>query len=506
MLRDDRDDRLTRLVDRGPGAVVVTTADGEVVAWSRGAQGVFGYTASQAVGRALDALIGAPAAAPDDCVQGTAVDAAAPAGADAQTCEGVRRRSDGTLLYVGASVRTVRDDDGFEGRVHTLWDVTRLKIRRDARFVEARHRDLLESMPDAIVVVNDIGRVIVVNRQAETMFGYAHDELAGRTLETLLPQRFRRAHLEHSARYREHSKVRPMGAGLELYGLRKGGEEFPVEISLAPLETDIGRLVLSAIRDITQRRNVERALHDKNLELERANQAKDRFLATMSHELRTPLNAIIGFTGLLLMKLPGPLTADQEKQLGMVQSSARHLLSLINDLLDVAKIESGNVQVQFTPLVCREVIDEVATTLRPAAEAKGLRLEVALPIDDVVLHADRRALHQILINLTNNAIKFTEHGSVTIELARTPAAGGGVVVRLAVVDTGIGISEADQARLFEAFTQVGGEGAARHRVEGTGLGLYLCRKLAELLGGRIEMHSEPGRGSRFELVLERPVP
>jgi protein-histidine pros-kinase len=246
-------------------------------------------------------------------------------------------------------------------------------------------------------------------------------------------------------------------------------------------------------------------LHEKNVELERANKAKDRFLATMSHELRTPLNAVIGFTGLLLMKLPGPLTADQEKQLAMVQSSARHLLSLINDLLDVAKIESGNVQFNLEALGCRSVVDEVATTLRPAAQAKGLSLDVRAPDKDVVLHSDRRALQQILINLTNNAIKFTDRGGVVIELASAPAAGGGRTVRLAVVDTGVGIAPEDQQRLFQAFTQVGDD-ATRHRVEGTGLGLYLCRKLAELLGGRIEMHSEPGRGSRFDLVFEQIAP
>jgi protein-histidine pros-kinase len=163
------------------------------------------------------------------------------------------------------------------------------------------------------------------------------------------------------------------------------------------------------------------------------------------------------------------------------------------------------VQFNLEALGCRSVVDEVATTLRPAAQAKGLSLDVRAPDDDVVLHSDRRALQQVLINLTNNAIKFTDRGGVVIELASATAAGGGRTVRLAVVDTGVGIAPEDQQRLFQAFTQVGDD-ATRHRVEGTGLGLYLCRKLAELLGGRIEMHSEPGRGSRFDLVFEQIAP
>ena len=495
MQRDDN--RLARLIVRGPGAVVVASQGGEVLGWSGGAEAMFGYKAQQAIGRPLAELIGAPGAVADTVVTVSAL--------GERSIEGVRRRDDGTLIHVGAAVRSVRDDDGFEGVVHCLTDITRLKVRRDARLVEGRYRDLLESMPDAIVVVNGIGRIIVVNRQAETMFGYERDELIGELIEALIPQRYRQAHLGYRGRYFEQSRTRPMGAGLELYGQRKDGGEFPVEIGLSPLETDIGRLGMSVIRDITQRRSAERALHEKNVELERANKAKDRFLATMSHELRTPLNAVIGFTGLLLMKLPGPLTADQEKQLGMVQSSARHLLSLINDLLDVAKIESGNVQLHLEPLDCRAIVDEVATTLRPAAQAKGLRLDVKTPSEDVLLRSDRRALQQVLINLTNNAIKFTERGCVEIELSSAPAAGGGHTVRLAVADTGVGIAPEDQARLFQAFTQVG-DGATLRRGEGTGLGLYLCRMLVELLGGRIEMRSEPGRGSRFEMVFDPPAP
>src|SRR5258708_27347523 len=172
------------------------------------------------------------------------------------------------------------------------------------------------------------------------------------------------------------------------------------------------------VRDISERKRFERALQEKNLELENANLAKDRFLATMSHELRTPLNAIIGFTGTLLMKLPGPLNADQEKQLKTVQASGKHLLALINDLLDIAKIDAGKVELHREPTACRAVIEEAITTLRPMAEAKGLELTFSPAKDEMLVQTDRRALSQIVINLVNNAIKFTDSGGVPVDLAR----------------------------------------------------------------------------------------
>jgi signal transduction histidine kinase len=233
-------------------------------------------------------------------------------------------------------------------------------------------------------------------------------------------------------------------------------------------------------------------------EAEQANTAKDAFLTSMSHELRTPLNAILGFTGTLLMKLPGPLTADQEKQLTTVQRSGKHLLNLINDILDLAKIESGKVELRSEPVVCQTIVDEVMTALRPSAEQKGLRCTVVAPVEPIVVASDQRVLSQILINLVNNAIKFTDRGEVQIALVREAIDGQGHLM-IRVTDTGMGIAAENQAKLFQEFGRVNSE-AVRAR-EGTGLGLRLSRRLAELFGGTITLTSELGSGSTFTLVL-----
>jgi signal transduction histidine kinase len=253
------------------------------------------------------------------------------------------------------------------------------------------------------------------------------------------------------------------------------------------------------------RDSLEHKVHERTAELqvakeqaESSDRTKSEFLATMSHELRTPLNAIIGFTGTLLMKLPGPLTADQEKQLTTIRTSARHLLSLINDLLDVAKVESGKMTLRAEQVSCDAVIEEVAAPLRRAAAGQGLVFDIRYVARDVVVHTDRRTLSQILINLINNAIKYTESGSITVTLDRRDGRGRRVV-EVSVADTGCGIRSEDQARLFQAFSQV--DSSSTRRFEGTGLGLHLSQKLAELLGGEITFVSRYGTGSTFTLRL-----
>ena len=245
---------------------------------------------------------------------------------------------------------------------------------------------------------------------------------------------------------------------------------------------------------------INREIALKNLELAEASRMKSAFIANMSHELRTPLNAIIGFTGALLMKLPGPLTGEQDKQLNTIRTSARHLLSLINDILDVAKIEAGKVTLEVQKVQCQNLVRDVVDTLRPLALQKNLMLEIDLADEPIVLETDQRALTQILLNLGNNAIKFTETGSVRVALAQRQGEGQ-QMIEFSVADSGAGIREEDQNKLFQAFSQL--DSTSTRHAEGAGLGLYLCQNLANLIGGSLFFKSDFGQGSTFTLALPR---
>ena len=485
------DDAFALMASESPDALVLMTTQGQVLHWSKGAHAIFGYPRDEARGVLLSDLV-----VPVDHTEEQQRRLEETLANGAITYESVRSRKDGSLLYVDVSTRRVHGPDGSALILSAEKDVTHIKVLRDAKLMEARFRDLLESTPDGIVMANPTGHIVIANSQAERLFGYDDGELRGRSVDMLLPERFRKAHVGHRSNYFLQPRKRSMGSGLDLAGLRKDGTEFPIEISLSPLRTEESAFVMSAIRDISERKRFEKALQEKNMELANANQAKDRFLAGMSHELRTPLNAIIGFTGTLLMKLPGPLNDEQQKQLRTVQSSARHLLALINDLLDVSKIEAGKVELAFEPVDCKAVLSDAVATLRPQADDKGLKFTVHVPDRPAVLRTDRRALSQIVLNLVGNAIKFTECGSVRLTLVLNDP-GRGAEIR--VDDSGVGIPLADQDKLFGAFTRV--NSARPDAPEGTGLGLHLSQKLAELLGGKIVFRSESGKGSTFSLIL-----
>jgi protein-histidine pros-kinase len=366
-------------------------------------------------------------------------------------------------------------------------------------------RGLLEAAPDAIIVVDRDGRILLVNGQTERLFGYSRAELLGLAVEVLVPARLAGGHPEHRRRYVADPHLRPMGAGLDLLGRRKDGTEFPVEISLSPLRTEHGLLVTSAVRDITDRKRLEENIREQNQALERQNRRiqeasrmKSEFLANMSHELRTPLNSIIGFAELMYDGRVGALADQHREFLGDILTSGRHLLQLINDVLDLSKIEAGKMEFFPESVDLHDVVADVSAAVRPMTAARRIRLTDDIAPAAADIHTDRSRLMQVLYNFVSNALKFTaEGGHVHIRASLE----GPDHVRMEVEDDGMGIDAQDFDRLFVEFQQL--EAGAAKRFGGTGLGLALTKRIVEAQGGRVGVESVLGRGSTFHAVLPR---
>jgi protein-histidine pros-kinase len=372
------------------------------------------------------------------------------------------------------------------------------RLNRTLSSSEERFRRMIESAPDAMVIADEKGRIALVNAQAETLFGYQRDELVGQPVEILIPKPAAAGHRAHMAAYMGRPTARPMGGALDLQARRKDGAEIPVEISLSPLQTESGMMVSSAIRDISQRRRIEHELVRARQEEQAASRAKSDFLSSMSHELRTPLNAVIGFAQILEMEGKDALTARQREYLDYIRGGGEHLLKLVNEVLDLSKIEAGRLNLAIEPVNVFDALEQIHQTMLPLADKAGIRFDLLPPEEIADVKADRLRLHQVLLNLVSNAIKYNRPGG---RVALTARAAAGDRIEFVVTDTGLGISPERQKNLFQPFQRLGAEHSS---VEGTGLGLSLSRRLVEAMGGAIGLTSELGQGSRvwFELPAE----
>jgi PAS domain S-box-containing protein len=388
------------------------------------------------------------------------------------------KHKEGHYLWLKGMMTNMLHDGSIGAIISNFRDVT------EERMANERFRLVVEAAPNAMVLVNREGKITLVNVQAEKLFGYSREEMISQKVEMLLPSRFLNMHAQHREGFFMQHEARSMGVGRDLYALRKDGSEFPVEIGLSPIESPDGILVLASIIDISERK------------MQEANKLKSDFLANMSHELRTPMNAIIGFSELLIDKKAGELTPRQLDYLNDIHASGSHLLQLINDILDLSKIESGKAELHVEAFHANEIVEEVVKVLRPLAAKNSVSIIQKFSPGVGMIDVDKHKFRQILYNLISNGIKFNKtNGSVTVETHnREPD-----VFTLSVSDTGIGIPTESIKKLFVPFVQLDSGNSRMH--EGSGLGLALVKNIVEMHGGEVKVASISGQGSTFTVTL-----
>jgi PAS domain S-box-containing protein len=495
------------------------TPDGRVTFLNEFGQRFFGYSATEILGRHMIGTI-----IPEQERQGRDLRplieeiSANPQKFERNINENMRRN--GERIWIDWTNKAVLDQQGEIKEILSIGsDITERKqaeeevrrlnedLRRHAQTLEQRvaertadlaaineeQRTIFESASTGIVLLRD--RVIVrCNRKLEEISGFGPGELIGQSTRIWYPneEAYRTggeqvyAQIVKGETYRQEQQM-----------ARKDGTLFWVRLSLRaldrknPLKGTVG-----IVEEITEEREAAEKLRKALKAAQAADRIKSAFLATMSHELRTPLNSIIGFTGIMLQGLTGPLNPEQHKQMTMVQTSSRHLLALINDVLDISRIEAGQFDLAVTSFELRSSLEKMVKLISPLAEQKGLKLEVDISEDTGMIVTDQRRLEQVILNLLNNAVKFTEQGQVRVACRIEKDQ-----YLLSFADTGIGMQSEELAKIFQPFHQIDSGLTRKH--EGTGLGLSICKKILDLMGCSIEVESQWGKGSTFLVRLPR---
>ncbi len=401
---------------------------------------------------------------------------------------------------------------------------TRQLAETDARNSRARNDAILAVALDPVILMDEAGHIVQFNPAAERTFGYSAAEAVGIELAELIgPADKEMVHHDGLARYLKTGQTAVLNRRLELAAVRKGGQQFPVEVAIAPISSDGSAMFAGYLRDITERRQAEAALAER-MSLERQNaeqqaklviqlretqrlaeaatRAKSDFLASMSHELRTPLNAIILYSELLQEEAQDEGNPRSVADLQRIQFAGKHLLELINDILDLSKIEAGKMVLSLEPFGVRAMIDELIDTVGPVVQQNNNVLTVSCGDEVGTMNADLMKTRQILLNLLSNAGKFTRGGAVTLE-ARRRLVGGKASVAFTVTDTGVGMTPQQTEKIFDAFTQA--DVTTTRKYGGTGLGLAIVSRFCQLMGGSVSVESRPGEGSSFTVLLPLEV-
>jgi PAS domain S-box-containing protein len=484
---------LKSLLDSLSDAIVAVDRNHAIAEWNKGAERLFGHTRADVIGKELDSLVGGTRAGEAARITGAIMTR----GEKLVNVETIRFRKDGSPVPVSISATPLIDRGVFQGSVAIYRDISARKrmekaqarIQKELKALQDQNATIVNSLAEGIIQEDEKGYVTFVNPSLERLLGYTSADLIGRHWKKFVPPADLLS-LRNKTRTRTTMTLEQYEARL----LAKSGRVVPVLISAQSL-FDRGRFrgVLSAVTDITEPKRIEQELQKSREEAQAANRAKSAFLANMSHEIRTPMNGIIG---MIELALDTSLTTDQRDFLTAARASAESLLTIINDILDFSKIEARMVEFEPIPFALHDSFADIVATLALAAQRKGLELICHIPpsLPDAVV-GDLGRIRQVLVNLAGNAIKFTDRGEVVVDIGIESRTEDGIVLRVLVRDTGIGIPKAKQKDVFKAFVQA--DGSMTRRFGGTGLGLSISSQLVEMMDGRIWVESEVGRGSTF---------
>jgi PAS domain S-box-containing protein len=510
---------LAAIVESSDDAILSMSLGGTITTWNAAATRIFGYEAQEAIGQPSSLL-----AWPGEEERINLFLETLSHGGRVDHSLVSRKHKNGRKILVSLSLSPIIDASGtILGISKIARDITErsdaagaladskiLLTLQEANaraeiFAERKYRELIENAPDAILQVNPNGVIVIANHTAEKMFCYTREELMGQNVDLLVPTANRASQYGRRKAFADAGVTRPMGLALDLFAQRKDGSKFPVEISLSPMKTEDGVHVTAVIRDVTERKLTEHRvrtlqesymteLETRHREAERLNQLKSEFMASISHELRTPLHTIIGFTELLIEEGEGSLNSQQARFMRHIHVDSQHLLGLINDVLDLSRIEAGGLHLHTEPVNLIKIIGESIMAIRPYAESRSVNIRMGENIPMGVT-ADPMRLRQILYNLLSNGAKFTLPGGEVLLDAFLE----GDIVRVTVSDNGIGIAPEELTHIFEKFYQVGLTPIGVR--EGTGLGLAICKQLVEMQKGTIWVESIVGQGSQFHFTL-----
>jgi len=461
-------------------AIIVVNDDGDIVAANDNAEKLFAYDAGDLIGEKIESLL------PDAMRQ-----------SHAKYRHQYNKKPRSRPLVSGLSLKAMRKDGRvFDAEIALTPIETEdgVLVSSSIRDIsaddtsEAYFRNVLESAPDAMVIIDHHGKIAVVNGQAEKMFGYTRKQMLGQEIEMLLPTDVRERHISHRAGYSANPLLRPMGDTLELRGQRQDGSEFPVEISLSPFTSASGAFVSSVIRDVTNRKEMEQELIAARQEAERANNANSAFLAAASHDLRQPVQALALLNGALRRTVSDPLSLEMvESQ----QNSLDAMTNLLNSLLDISRLDAGKIEPEFEEFRIQRLVDRLFSEFSRQARQKSLSFKA--DTCDTVVRSDPNLLSEIIQNFVSNAIRYTDKGSVQLSCRLERGE-----FWIDVSDTGIGIDPEQFDEIFREFHQIKTPGSNK---EGFGLGLAIVKRLADLLRHEISVKSDPGNGSTFSIRL-----